>query len=143
MNRESRQIRIVLLAIVSAGLAGLGAAPVLAQVPVDKNGNPIAPLGGGNADEEVTLLSAEALEELVGPVALYPDDLLAIVLPASTYPLQVVQAARFLERLEDDPSLKPDEEWDESITALLNYPEVVELMNDDIEWTWRLGEAVV
>lgn len=143
MNRESRKIRFVFLAMAWAGLAALGAAPVLAQVPVDESGNPIAPLEGGTAGEEPTILSADALEELVGPVALYPDDLLAIVLPASTYPLQVVQAARFLERLKDDPSLKPDEEWDESVTALLNYPEVVELMNDDIEWTWRLGEAVV
>ena len=79
----------------------------------------------------------------MGPVALYPDDLLAIVLPASTYPLEVVQAARFLEELAIDGSLEPDEEWDESITALLNYPEVLQLMDEDIDWTWRLGEAVI
>src|SRR5690606_7720381 len=74
---------------------------------------------------------------------LYPDKLLAIVLPASTYPLEIVQAARFLEQLESDSSLEPDESWDDSVTALLNYPEVVQMMNDDIDWTWRLGEAVV
>lgn len=87
--------------------------------------------------------SQEELAELVGPVALYPDDLVAIVLPASTYPLQIVQAARFLKDLEDDPSLKPDPEWDESIVALLNYPQVMALLNDDLDWTWRLGEAVL
>jgi hypothetical protein len=93
--------------------------------------------------EELPTASAEELELLVGPIALYPDDLLAIVLPASTFPLQIVAAARFLEDLESDPSLKPDEDWDDSVVALLNYPEVVELLNEDLDWTWRLGEAVV
>ncbi len=116
----------------------------LAQVPVDENGELIGayePDATGN--EDIPLLSSVDLEELVGPIALYPDDLLAIVLPASAYPLQIVEAARFLEALENDPSLKPDSEWDDSVVALLNYPEVVELLNEDIDWTWRLGEAVV
>jgi len=93
--------------------------------------------------EEFPIASAAELETLVGPIALYPDDLLAIVLPASTFPLQIVEALRFLEDLEDDPSLKPDDDWDDSIVALLNYPEVVELLNEDLDWTWRLGEVVV
>jgi hypothetical protein len=146
MNRE--RIRLIMQLLLYVALATFAALPVLAQVPVDENGNPIAPIVEGATienfdDEELPALTVAELEEMVGPVALYPDDLLAIVLPASTYPLQVVQAARFLERLESDSSLKPDEEWDESITALLNYPEVVDLMNEDIDWTWRLGEAVV
>jgi len=148
MKREAKEIRLVFQVLLYVGLAMLTAAPVLAQVPVDENGNPIAPLQEDATldsieDNALPLLSAADLEDLVGPVALYPDDLLAIVLPASTYPLQVVQAARFLERLETDPSLKPDEDWDDSVTALLNYPEVIDLMNEDIDWTWRLGEAVV
>ena len=93
--------------------------------------------------EEIPTISAGEIEELVGPVALYPDDLLAIILPASTYPLQIVEAGRFLEALEEEPSLEPDEDWDDAVIALLNYPEVVALMNDDLDWTWRLGEAVV
>jgi hypothetical protein len=93
--------------------------------------------------EELPTISASEIEELVGPIALYPDDLLAIVLPASTFPLQVVEAARFLEALENDSSLEPDEDWDDSIVALLNYPDVVELLNEDLDWTWRMGEAVV
>jgi hypothetical protein len=87
-------------------------------------------------------LSDDDLVELVGPIALYPDELLAITLPASTYPLQIVQAARFLEKYEKDPDLKPDEDWDESIIGLINYPEVINLMNQDLDWTWKLGEAV-
>ena len=81
-------------------------------------------------------------EELVGPVALYPDELLAIVLPASTFPLHIVEASRYLEKKKSNPDLEPDEDWDESIVGLLNYPEVLELMNDDLDWTWELGAAV-
>jgi hypothetical protein len=120
----------------------------LAQVPVDEDGEIIGDYEvqapeQATGSENIPMLSAVDLEELVGPIALYPDDLLAIVLPASAYPLQIVDAARFLEALENDASLKPDPEWDDSVVALLNYPEVVELLNEDIDWTWRLGEAVV
>jgi hypothetical protein len=90
-----------------------------------------------------TLASPEELDGLVGPIALYPDDLVAIVLPASTYPLQVVAAARFLEDRERDSSIDPDDDWDDSVVALLNYPEVVELLNDDLDWMYDLGAAVL
>jgi hypothetical protein len=89
------------------------------------------------------LATAEELRELVGPIALYPDDLVAIVLPASTYPLQVVQAARFLEDQKTNSNLKPNEDWDDSVVALLNYPEVIQLLNDDLDWTYDLGTAVL
>ncbi len=89
------------------------------------------------------LLTIEQLVELVGPIALYPDELLAIVIPASTYPMEIVQASRFLEQYKNQPDLKPDEQWEPSVLGLLNYPEVVELMNNDLDWTWKLGEAVV
>jgi hypothetical protein len=132
----------------------LAAAPAVAQVPVDSSGDPLAtyePLdvhesvdeGVAEGNEQIPLLTGTELQELVGPIALYPDDLLAVVLPASTFPLQLVEAQRFLDALEQDPSLSPDEDWDDSIVAILNYPEVVELLNEDLDWTWRLGEAVV
>ena len=111
-------------------------------------GNPSIARAAGAAEtpsqagsEEVGLGAAE-LEELVGPIALYPDELLAIVLPASTYPLQIVQAARFLEKRKADSELEPDEAWDPSVLGLLNYPEVIDLMNTDLNWTWKLGDAV-
>ncbi len=84
-----------------------------------------------------------ALRDLVGPVALYPDDLLAIVLPASTYPVQIVQAARYLDQYNQNQDLTPNDSWDDSIVALLNYPEVIDLLNADLDWTWRLGDAVL
>ncbi|MEM9690872.1 MAG: DUF3300 domain-containing protein [Pseudomonadota bacterium] len=131
-------------------VASVLTAPATAQVPVDENGEPIGSVysseGNGNADfatQDDSLLSVSELSDLVAPVALYPDDLLAIVLPASTFPLQIVEAARFLEAVETDASLTPEDDWDDSVVALLNYPEVVELMNSDLDWTWALGEAVV
>lgn len=101
-------------------------------------------IGDAQAQDEApaTYTTAE-LEELVGPVALYPDTLLAIVLPAASYPLQIVEAARYLEALDANPDLQPDDDWDDAVVALLNYPEVIELMNDDLDWTWDLGAAVV
>ena len=123
---------------------------VYGQVPVGDDGYPVAALGSVDTDSTYapdvaaeSPLSGAELEVLVGPIALYPDDLLAIVLPASTYPLEIVQAARFLEAFDNDSTLEPDESWDESVIALLNYPEVIHLLNDDIDWTWKLGEAVI
>lgn len=134
-----------LLLLATLLLFAAGAA--MAQVPVDDEGNPIGTAepydDDGAAEADLPRLSMQELDELVGRIALYPDDLLAIVLPASTYPLEIVQAARFLDEYDADSSLKPDDSWDESVTALLNYPEVLRMMNDDIDWTWQLGEAVV
>ena len=145
MDRKPMQSRLSLLLLM--GFAISVPLQLSAQVPVDKNGNPLVALDGNVEVEDVLddipqMTSAE-LEELVGPIALYPDDLLAIVLPASTFPLEIVQAARFLDEFEADSSLEPDEAWDESVVALLNYPEVIRMMDEEIDWTWRLGEAVI
>ena len=88
-------------------------------------------------------LSPQELEKLVGPIALYPDELVGIVLPASTNTLQLVQAARFLQKHKKDSSLKPDKDWDPSVLGLLNYPEVINMMNEDLDWSQKLGDAVV
>jgi hypothetical protein len=148
MKTQSNKVHLNSIPILLVTLLVLASGAVMAQVPVDENGKPIASLPAESYSEDDALtaaapLTATELEELVGPIALYPDDLLAIVLPASTYPLEIVQAARFLQELETDSSLKPDENWDESVAALVNYPEVIQMMDDDIDWTWRLGEAVI
>ena len=89
------------------------------------------------------LLGPDELRKLVAPVVFYPDDLLAIVLPAATNPLQIVQAQRLLDKRKSDPKAQPDENWDPSVLALLNYPEVIAKMNADLEWTENLGNAVI
>ena len=83
------------------------------------------------------------LDEIVGPIALYPDKLVAIILPASTYPLEVVQADRLLKKnkkMSEDAIKKLD--FDTSILALMHYPEVLSKMNKDLDWTTMLGDAV-
>ena len=100
------------------------------------------------ADQEAAatlpdLLGPDELRRVVAPVAFYADDLLAIVLPAATNPLQIVEAQRFLQARKKDQKLEPNAEWDPSILALINYPELIEKMNADLEWTKTLGNAVI
>jgi len=88
----------------------------------------------------------EQLDSLVAPIALYPDPLLAQVLAASTYPLEVVQLQQWLAK---NPNLKDKaladavskESWDPSVQALAALPDVVKRLGDDIAWTTDLGNA--
>ena len=89
------------------------------------------------------LLSPDQLQNLVGRIALYPDDLLGLVLPAATTPLDIVKGQRFLEKYKQDKSLKPDPSLPQPVLSLLAYPEVVNLMGNDIDWTEALGQAVL
>lgn len=91
----------------------------------------------------VLLLGDDEIDALVTPVLLYPDPLLALLLQGSTLPIQAVQAARFVAKRTRDPSLQPDPTWDTSIVGLLNYPTVLAMMDDDLDWAQRLGTAVV
>jgi hypothetical protein len=81
------------------------------------------------------------LDKLVAPIALYPDPLVAQILPASTYPVQVIEADRALAN-GGRPSKATAAQWDPSIQALLSYPTVLKMMNDKISWTTQLGQAV-
>jgi uncharacterized membrane protein YgcG len=88
----------------------------------------------------------EELEQLVAPIALYPDALLAQVLMASTYPLEVVYAARWTrtnptlsgKALEDAMQKEP---WDPSVKSLVAVPKVLEMMEQRLDWTHKLGDA--
>jgi len=93
--------------------------------------------------EAAPLLAPEELELLVSRIAFYPDEVIAVTLPAATYPLDVVAASRFLEKSKTKPDLQADADWDTSVLALLNYPVVISMMNDDLDWTTALGEAVL
>ena len=101
------------------------------QPPASIRALPTKPLPPQGVSESAPH-SAAQLDELVARVALYPDELLALVLPASTQPIQIVEAARFLDARQSDPKLTPMEAWDASVRSLLNYPDVIRLMN---HWT--------
>ena len=80
------------------------------------------------------------MESLVAPIALYPDPLLAELLVASTYPLEVVQAARWLET-KPDPATLSSKDWDASVMRLAAVPQVIQMMNDHLDWTTQLGDT--
>jgi hypothetical protein len=88
----------------------------------------------------------EELEQIVAPIALYPDSLLAQVFMASTYPLEIVQAARWSK---EHPDVKGDavakavekETWDASVKSLIAFPDVLTMMNEKLDWTQKLGDA--
>ena len=88
----------------------------------------------------------EQLEQIVAPIALYPDPLIAQILMASTYPLEVVQAARFASANANLKGAQLDEElkkytWDDSVKSLVSFPQVLTMMNEKIDWTQNLGDA--
>ncbi len=94
------------------------------------------------------LFPPEQIGQLVAPVALYPDALLAQILMAATYPLDIVQAARWQEKnkqLEGEALQKASDEqpWDPSVKTLVFFPSVLDYMNDNLDWTQDLGDAVL
>jgi hypothetical protein len=101
-----------------------------------------------DSTQQQQLLNAGQLDQLVAPIALYPDPLLAQVLMASTYPLEVVQAERFAR---SNKGLKGDkltaaldkQDWDPSVKQLVSTPTVLDMMNTQLDWTEKLGDAVL
>jgi hypothetical protein len=82
----------------------------------------------------------EELKQLLGPIALYPDALIALILPASTVPSDLVLAARFVAS-KGDPAQVANQPWDDSVKSLARYPDIVTWMDQNLEWTTQLGEA--
>ena len=119
------------------GLRRLGLTIVLLFVAL--NSGPLRAEEAGN-------LNTQQIEQLVAPIALYPDDLLSQVLMASTYPLEVVEAARWSrenskvtgQALQD---AMQKQSWDPSVKALTAVPQTLAMMNDQLKWTQDLGDA--
>ncbi|MCE0484504.1 MAG: DUF3300 domain-containing protein [Methylacidiphilales bacterium] len=87
-------------------------------------------------------LSDEQLDTLLAPIALYPDPLLAQILPASTVPSDVVIASRYV-AAKKDPDKIDTQPWEESVKALARYPEVLQMMDEKLDWTTELGQAFI
>jgi hypothetical protein len=117
----------------------IAAIPALAQ---QQAAAPVAPAAAPAAKS----FSQQDLDELLAPIALYPDALFAQVLMASTYPLEIVEAARWSkanpgvkgEALEDAMQKEP---WDPSVKALTAVPQVLTMMSEKLAWTQKLGDA--
>jgi hypothetical protein len=101
---------------------------------------------GETTQEGAPAFRPEEIDQLTAPIALYPDSLLAQVLAASTYPLEIVQAARFLQQNKELKGEKllaasKDKDWEPSVKAMLEFPDVLLMMNEKLEWTQKLGDA--
>ena len=103
---------------------------------------------GSAPEEQAPKIPNDQLDSLVAPIALYPDPLLAQVLAASTYPLEIMQLQQWLTK---NPGLKDKalqdavmkQPWDATVQALAALPDVVKRLSDDIQWTTDLGNAVL
>src|SRR5262245_4786903 len=115
-------------------------APALAQTPAPADSAPPPRAQATNAQAEKPPLSQAELDQVLAPVALYPDPLLSQIFMASTYPLEVVEADRWVEK---NASLKGDaltraleaQPWDPSVKSLANFPMVLSMMSKEIGWT--------
>ncbi len=124
---------IFFLGVAAGGLAGFAADEPPAGQP------PAAPPANYSSDR---------IEQLVAPIALYPDALLAQVLMAATYPAEIAKAAYWLQ---GNPNLGPEDmnfemqgkPWDPSVKALVAYAEVLYKLNANLDWTRDLGNAVL
>jgi len=122
------------------------------QVPVPSSPQPSysTPYPDQDSAPPSQALSAEELERLLAPIALYPDALLAQILTASTYPAQVAVADQWLGQMRALGYGSPDQvaagadaqtDWDPSVKALTAYPDVLDMLNHNLDWTTALGNA--
>ena len=138
------QRRILALACMLSAAVAFDAA-AQSTVPTERASSSNQPASTTQAAQSSTF-SKEELAQLVAPVALYPDSLLAQVLMASTYPGDVADAAKWVK---DHPDSKGDaavkavakEDWDASVQALVAFPQAVGMMGSDIAWVQKLGDA--
>ncbi len=137
MHSNLRSIRIQVMAVLCAVLVAPGETVMYAQ-----SAPPSASVQGQASDT----IPNDQLDSLVAPIALYPDPLLAQVLAASTYPLELVQLQQWLSK---HPDLKGEaltaavqkEDWDPSVQAMSAFPDLVKRLVESIKWTTDLGNA--
>lgn len=96
--------------------------------------------------KDKVLFTQQELDQMLAPVALYPDSLLSQILMASTYPLEIVEAARWVKAhstLQGDQAVKATDQynWEPSVKSLVAFPNVLAMMDEKLDWTERLGDA--
>ena len=103
---------------------------------------------GAWAQAGIQPFKPEELDQILAPIALYPDPLLSQILMAAGYPLEIVEAARWQQA---NPALKgdaavqavKDKEWDTSVKSLVAFPDVLKQLNEHLDWTQKLGDAMI
>ena len=130
-----------------AGQSAPAASPAASQPPSTvQPGNEAQPQPQESA--QTVKFTREELRKLLMPIALYPDPLLAQLLPASAYPVEIVQAERWFDANKDlvaknDFSWIDKQSWDPAVKAMARFPDVMKKMSADLDWTTDLGDAIV
>ena len=132
--------KILLLTLV--GAASLGFRQELLAAASSETASPPAEPAPAPPPSAPARKSAAELEKLVEPIALHPDPLIAILLPASAYPLEIVQAARFVKDTNNIPKVD-DQDWDDNVKEVAKFPELIAMMDKDLKWTTDLGQAFI
>lgn len=124
--------------------------PLCSRAAGDEELAPAQPATGSAASTAAPTsgdrFTQEELDQMLAPIALYPDSLLSQIFMASTYPLEVVEADRWAQSHKD---MKPDaaakdlesETWDPSVKSLVNFPGVLSMLSDKLDWTRKIGDA--
>ena len=141
MNRPSFGLRAV-VAVVATSLV-VDPIAFAQQPPAQRTA---AEVSAGQTKPSGKTFSQQDLDELMAPIALYPDALLSQVLMASTYPLEIVEAARWQKSNSTlkDKALEDaleKQSWDPSVKSLATVPQVLTMMNEKLDWTTKLGDA--
>jgi len=138
--RLQQPLRVALVALLLPALT-LGQTPPPATKPP-----PIAASAPASSPRASNPFSKEQLEQLLSPIALYPDSLLSQVLMAATYPADVAEAAKWSKANKDmkgDPAVQAvqNQNWDPSVQSLAAFPQVLQAMGDQPDWVQNLGDA--
>ncbi len=138
-NADSmKTIPLLAFILLTTSLASAQAQPVSAAAPSPVEGSPAAAPPPSAPPQR----SAADLEKLAAPIALHPDPLISILLPAAVYPVEVVQAARFVKDTNNIPKID-QQPWDDNVKAVARFPELIAQMDADLQWTVDLGVAFV
>ena len=149
-GKSKFSLRGQLLASLLAVSLVFAAVPLRASAQQDSQQDPQQSQGGSDQEQSqgqpYTQQTPEQLQQLVAPIALYPDSLVAQILAATTFPAEVVEADRWVQA---NPDLKGDalaqavdqQPWDPSVKALTAFPSVLGNMDKNISWTSSLGDA--
>jgi hypothetical protein len=142
-------LRVIAVAAITVHL--LATQGALAEQPEQPSASPAPgpqPVAVQQPDQPASPFKPEELDQILAPIALYPDELIVQILTAATYPLEIVMAARWVA----DPknaALKGDalakalegQSWDASVKSLVPFPSVLKMMSDKLDWTQKLGDA--
>jgi len=144
-------VTLILAGIPTVALAAANDTPTATEFPaqsgdLDGSVSTVQPTTAPSESTGGDEFDTEQLEQLVAPIALYPDALLMQIMMAATYPLEIVEADRWIR---DQPDLKGDaldnalmeKDWDPSVKSLTTLPSVLKQMSENLDWTQDLGDA--